>query len=90
MSPVWRSLIEAHEIPRGKGLNVRLSFALSTMQVTVRFSSEKFLKGTIDGDITDLHNLGMELKGNILQSPALVISAHKTFGPTDLTSTYSV
>ncbi|GFW27668.1 uncharacterized protein TNCV_765501 [Trichonephila clavipes] len=37
------------------------------------------------------HGTGGE--GNILQSPALVISAattHKTFGPTDLTSTYSV
>ncbi|GFT22483.1 hypothetical protein TNCV_3274461 [Trichonephila clavipes] len=30
-----------------------------------------------------------EGEGNILQSPALVISAHKTFEPTDLTSTYS-
>ncbi|GFX48945.1 uncharacterized protein TNCV_2797361 [Trichonephila clavipes] len=32
-------------------------------------------------------------KGNILQSPALVVSAaptHRTFEPTDLTSTYSV
>ncbi|GFU98508.1 hypothetical protein TNCV_3653391 [Trichonephila clavipes] len=28
--------------------------------------------------------------GIILQSPALVISAHKTFGSTDFTSTYSV
>ncbi|GFT93385.1 hypothetical protein TNCV_337501 [Trichonephila clavipes] len=35
----------------------------------------------------------MELEGNILQSPALVVLAatiHKTFGPTNLTSTYSV
>ncbi|GFV12724.1 hypothetical protein TNCV_1366941 [Trichonephila clavipes] len=33
------------------------------------------------------------VEGNILQSPALVVSAataHKTFGPTDLRSTYSV
>ncbi|GFX50709.1 hypothetical protein TNCV_2722951 [Trichonephila clavipes] len=37
------------------------------------------------------HGTGGE--GNILQSPALLVSAetaHKTFGPTDLTSTYSV
>ncbi|GFT24104.1 hypothetical protein TNCV_2063581 [Trichonephila clavipes] len=33
---------------------------------------------------------GTEGEGNIPQSPALVISDHKTFGPTDLTSTYSV
>ncbi|GFW13900.1 hypothetical protein TNCV_4700351 [Trichonephila clavipes] len=52
---------------------------------------------TIDGDITDLHlpNLGMKLEGReIFSSPhALVVSAataHKTFGPTDLTSTYPV
>ncbi|GFX13261.1 hypothetical protein TNCV_2990251 [Trichonephila clavipes] len=32
----------------------------------------------------------MELKENILQSPAFVISADKTFGPTDFTSTYSM
>ncbi|GFW82988.1 hypothetical protein TNCV_4604151 [Trichonephila clavipes] len=36
----------------------------------------------------------MELEGgNILQLPALVgsaVTSHKTFGPTDLTSTYSV
>ncbi|GFX94354.1 uncharacterized protein TNCV_4293991 [Trichonephila clavipes] len=37
------------------------------------------------------HGTGVE--GNILQPPALVVSAvttHKTFGPTDLTTTYSV
>ncbi|GFS74811.1 uncharacterized protein TNCV_1395131 [Trichonephila clavipes] len=37
------------------------------------------------------HETGRE--GNILQPPALVVSAataHKTFGPTDLMSTYSV
>ncbi|GFW18010.1 uncharacterized protein TNCV_2281141 [Trichonephila clavipes] len=36
---------------------------------------------------------GTEGVGNILQSSAPVVSAattHKTFGPTDLTSTYSV
>ncbi|GFV40045.1 uncharacterized protein TNCV_2783641 [Trichonephila clavipes] len=37
------------------------------------------------------HGIGRE--GNILQPPALVVSAtttHNTFGPPDLTSTYSV
>ncbi|GFX70989.1 uncharacterized protein TNCV_1689721 [Trichonephila clavipes] len=37
------------------------------------------------------HGAGGE--GNIIQPPALVVSdatTHKTFGPTDLTSTYSV
>ncbi|GFV22615.1 uncharacterized protein TNCV_2078061 [Trichonephila clavipes] len=37
------------------------------------------------------HKSGGE--GNILQPPVLVVSAetaHRTFGPTDLTSTYSV
>ncbi|GFY25686.1 hypothetical protein TNCV_3060191 [Trichonephila clavipes] len=38
--------IEANEIHRGKGLDVRLllALALSTIQVTVRFSSVKFPK----------------------------------------------
>ncbi|GFS63778.1 hypothetical protein TNCV_1128101 [Trichonephila clavipes] len=41
MPPVWRGQIEAHEVHRGKGLDVRLSIAvaLSTIQVTVRFGS---------------------------------------------------
>ncbi|GFS58038.1 uncharacterized protein TNCV_3124971 [Trichonephila clavipes] len=37
--------------------------------------------------------LGTGGEGNILQPPALVVSvaiAHKTFGPTDLMSTYSM
>ncbi|GFY02326.1 hypothetical protein TNCV_3502081 [Trichonephila clavipes] len=85
--------IEAHEILRGKGLEVRLSLALSTIQVTIRISSAKLPEGTIDGDTTDLHlhNLGMELKGRkILSSSCTRDSAHKTSGLTDLTSTYSV
>ncbi|GFU91265.1 hypothetical protein TNCV_4925951 [Trichonephila clavipes] len=51
---------------------------------------------TTYGDTTDLHlhNLVMELDWvDILQPPALVVSAattHKNFGPTDLTSMYSV
>ncbi|GFT75468.1 hypothetical protein TNCV_4832831 [Trichonephila clavipes] len=68
MPPVGRRLIEeAYEIQRGKELEVHLSLtlALSTMQVTVRFSSVKFPKWTIDGETTypHLHNLGMELNG---------------------------
>ncbi|GFX23047.1 hypothetical protein TNCV_360611 [Trichonephila clavipes] len=66
-----------------------LDLALSTIQVTVRISS-----GTIDGDTTDLHlhNLGMELKRREIFSslPCTREFSPKTFGPTDLTSTYSV
>ncbi|GFS90672.1 hypothetical protein TNCV_3770991 [Trichonephila clavipes] len=80
------SQIEAHEIHRGKGLEVCLSLALSTRKVTVRFSSAKFPEKTIDGETTylHLHNFCIELKGReIFFSP-------QDFGPTDLTSTYSV
>ncbi|GFU04624.1 hypothetical protein TNCV_4377091 [Trichonephila clavipes] len=68
------------------GLEVRLSLSLSTIQVTVRISSAKFLEGTIDGDSTYLHlqNFGMELtewEGNILQSPALVIQPTRLSDP---------
>ncbi|GFU45055.1 hypothetical protein TNCV_4235481 [Trichonephila clavipes] len=72
MPPVRRSQIEAHEIHRGKGLEVLLSLALATIQMTVRISSAKFPEGTIDGDTTylHLHNLDMELKGReIFSSP---------------------
>ncbi|GFV43442.1 hypothetical protein TNCV_5071 [Trichonephila clavipes] len=64
LPPVWRSQIEAHEIHRGKEREVRMSLALSTIQVTVRISSVKFLEGSIDGDTTylHLHSFGMELK----------------------------
>ncbi|GFT79045.1 hypothetical protein TNCV_3094211 [Trichonephila clavipes] len=84
--------IEAHKIHRGKELEVRLSLALalSTIQVTVRFSSVKFLKG-MNEYYQSLRGTGEER--NILLFQALVISAattHKTFGPTYLTSTYSV
>ncbi|GFV53234.1 hypothetical protein TNCV_1065931 [Trichonephila clavipes] len=76
MSPVGRSQIEADEIHQGKGLEVRLSLALSTIQVTVRFSSEKFLRR----DDRWRHHLspppqflhGTEGEGNILQSPAFL------------------
>ncbi|GFW63063.1 hypothetical protein TNCV_4454111 [Trichonephila clavipes] len=67
MPPNRQRQIEVHEIHRGTGLDVHLSLALalSTIQVTVRFSSVKFSKGrnercqclrnrlyflTIDGD----------------------------------------
>ncbi|GFU95384.1 hypothetical protein TNCV_5015931 [Trichonephila clavipes] len=41
--------------------------------------------------ISTSHNLGMELKGREIFSVLCTRdSAHKTFGPTDLTSTYSV
>ncbi|GFX89611.1 hypothetical protein TNCV_73041 [Trichonephila clavipes] len=74
MPPVCRCQIEAHEIHRGKGLEIRLSLALamSTIQVTVRISSAKLSKGTTDSGTTYLHlrNLGMELKGReIFSSP---------------------
>ncbi|GFW67548.1 hypothetical protein TNCV_3392191 [Trichonephila clavipes] len=71
--------MEAHEIHRGKELEVRLSLALSTIQVTVRISSAKFPERMIDGDTTDshLHNLSMELKGKkvFYSPPTLVIRA---------------
>ncbi|GFV58919.1 uncharacterized protein TNCV_1826271 [Trichonephila clavipes] len=65
--------IEGHEIHRGKELEVRLSLALSTKQMTVRISSAKFPEGTIDGDTTYLylHNLGKELKGKEIFSTPL-------------------
>ncbi|GFV87443.1 hypothetical protein TNCV_4034151 [Trichonephila clavipes] len=74
MPPVSYSQIEAHEIHRGKELEVCLSLvlALSTIQVTVRISSPKFPERTIDGDTTYLHhhNLGKKLNGReILFSP---------------------
>ncbi|GFW66552.1 hypothetical protein TNCV_3840911 [Trichonephila clavipes] len=85
-------VVEAHEINRGKGIEVSMSLAmaLSTIQVTVRISSMKLLVGTLDGDTTYLHfhNLDMELKGGEYSLvPYTRDSAHKTFGPTDLTST---
>ncbi|GFU14198.1 hypothetical protein TNCV_4167941 [Trichonephila clavipes] len=74
MPPVWRSQIEAHEMHRGMGLEVRLSLTLSTIQLTVRFSSAKFPEETIDGERphTNLHLLNFcmetEGEGNILES----------------------
>ncbi|GFU86044.1 hypothetical protein TNCV_3070461 [Trichonephila clavipes] len=50
-------------------------------------------KGTIDGTTTylHLHNFAMELDGREYSPvPCSRDSAHKTFGPTDLTSTFSV
>ncbi|GFU89722.1 hypothetical protein TNCV_2463901 [Trichonephila clavipes] len=81
MPPVWHSQNETHEIHRGKGLEVRLSLALSTIQVTERISSAKFPEGTTDGDTTYLylHNLDMELKGKEIFSSPL----HSRFRPQD-------
>ncbi|GFY10503.1 hypothetical protein TNCV_2565311 [Trichonephila clavipes] len=59
MPPVWRSQVEAHEIHRGKRLEVRLSLALA-------------------------------LSSKQVKVPCTCDTARKTFGPTDLTSTYSV
>ncbi|GFW26773.1 hypothetical protein TNCV_2851631 [Trichonephila clavipes] len=86
---------KAHEVHHGKELEVRhsLALALSTIQVTVPISSLKFPEGTIDGNTTYLHfhNLGMELEGRKCSPvPCTRDIAHKTFGPTDLASTYSV
>ncbi|GFW86136.1 hypothetical protein TNCV_1969441 [Trichonephila clavipes] len=72
MPPGRRSQIEGHEIHRGKELEVRLSLALSTIQVTIRFSTAKFPEETIDGDTTclHLHIFCMELKEReIISSP---------------------
>ncbi|GFU07609.1 hypothetical protein TNCV_2225751 [Trichonephila clavipes] len=75
------------------GLQVRLSLALNTIQVTVRFSSEEFPEGMIDGDTTylHLHNFCMEAEGeeNILKYLHSSLSP-QDYGPTKLTSTYSV
>ncbi|GFS53908.1 hypothetical protein TNCV_3761421 [Trichonephila clavipes] len=76
--------IEAREIHRAKGLEVRLSLALSTIQVTVRFSSVKFPEETIDGDNTylHLHNFCMKLKGReIFSNLCARDSSHKTLDP---------
>ncbi|GFV14153.1 hypothetical protein TNCV_526271 [Trichonephila clavipes] len=64
----------------------------STIQVAVRIRSAKFPKRAIVGDTTYLHihNLDMELKGRVIFSnPLTPESAHKTFEPTYLTSTFS-
>ncbi|GFX26248.1 hypothetical protein TNCV_948481 [Trichonephila clavipes] len=93
MPRVWRSQIVAHEIHCDKGLEERLSLTLSTIQVTVRIQSVKLPEGVTDGDTTylHLHNLGREQKGrNYPPMPCNRDSAHKSFGPTDLTSTYFV
>ncbi|GFX99239.1 hypothetical protein TNCV_2494201 [Trichonephila clavipes] len=65
---IFKIQIKAHEIHRGKGLEVRL-LALSIIQVTVRICLAKFPKRTTDGDTTSTI-LGMELKGReIFSSP---------------------
>ncbi|GFU22412.1 hypothetical protein TNCV_1934441 [Trichonephila clavipes] len=85
MPPVWGSQIEAHEIHRCMGLEVRLSLALSTIQVTVRFSSAKFPERTIHGDTTSISTSRIsawKLKGRkIFSSPCARDKAHKTTDP---------
>ncbi|GFU42445.1 hypothetical protein TNCV_4555761 [Trichonephila clavipes] len=63
------------------------------MQVTVRISTAKFPKGTMDGDTTYLHhhNLDVELKRSEIFSSLLHSRfSPQDFGPSDLTSMYSV
>ncbi|GFU29681.1 hypothetical protein TNCV_2408931 [Trichonephila clavipes] len=55
VQPSVESQIEALEIHPGKRLEVRESLTLATIQVTVRNSSAKFSKGTIDGNTPDFH-----------------------------------
>ncbi|GFW59028.1 hypothetical protein TNCV_2831341 [Trichonephila clavipes] len=80
MPPVCRSQIEAHEIHRGMRLEERLSLALSTIQVTVGFSSAKFPEGAINGDTTYISNSTIsawKLKGReIFSSPCARDLAH--------------
>ncbi|GFW52855.1 uncharacterized protein TNCV_2394341 [Trichonephila clavipes] len=82
MTPDRQCQIEAHEIHRGKGLDVHLSLALASSTIHIatppRSPSPPFRHGTGGEE-------------NILQPPALLISAatiHRTFEPTNLTSTY--
>ncbi|GFT52899.1 hypothetical protein TNCV_1460071 [Trichonephila clavipes] len=91
MPPVRRSQKEIHEIHRGKGLEVRLSWAkaLSTIEVTVRISSVKFPEETIDGDTTSTILPCDWRRGKYSPVPRTRNSANKTFGPSDLTSPYS-
>ncbi|GFS60550.1 hypothetical protein TNCV_5073421 [Trichonephila clavipes] len=81
MPTACRRQNEAHKIHRDKGLEVRLSLALSSIQVTVRISSTKFPEGTLDGGTTYLpfHNLGMELNGREIFFSHL----HSGFSPQD-------
>ncbi|GFV94706.1 uncharacterized protein TNCV_3864291 [Trichonephila clavipes] len=78
--------IKAHEIHSGKELDVSLSLALalSTMQETVRFSSEKIPKGrqmAIPPIPPAQFRYGTEGEGNTLQSPALVIQPTRLSDP---------
>ncbi|GFS98625.1 NACHT and WD repeat domain-containing protein 2 [Trichonephila clavipes] len=61
MPPVWRSQIEAHEILRGKGLEVRLSLALSTIQ----FHSDASLKAVDRRAPNNPKNLRWRTEGDI-------------------------
>ncbi|GFW11550.1 hypothetical protein TNCV_3810691 [Trichonephila clavipes] len=68
------------------GQEVRLSLGLSTMQVTVRFSSAKFPEGKIDGETPTLSPPPQFLQGilkgkEIFSSPCARDSAHRTTDP---------
>ncbi|GFU87774.1 hypothetical protein TNCV_4458471 [Trichonephila clavipes] len=99
MPPVGHSQIEAHEILRSNELDVRLSLtlALSTIQVSVRFSLVKF-EGSIEHYDRWRYHLSpppqfrMELKWREIFSPvpAIVIRSRRLSDPLDSTSTYSV
>ncbi|GFV95239.1 hypothetical protein TNCV_1293571 [Trichonephila clavipes] len=92
---IFKIQIEAHEIHRDKGLEVRLSFGFGLEHHTG--DSTNKLGEIPRRDDRWRHQRSpppqfkhrTDGKGNILQSPALVIKP-KTLGPTDLTSTYSV
>ncbi|GFX60484.1 hypothetical protein TNCV_1182031 [Trichonephila clavipes] len=67
------------------GQEVRLSLALSTLQVKVRLSSAKFPEETIDGDTNSIFNSTIsawKLKWReIFSSPCASDSPHKTTDP---------
>ncbi|GFW04663.1 putative DD41D transposase [Trichonephila clavipes] len=90
MPPVSPSQIEANEIHRGKWLDVRLSLALALSTIKVRLHYERW-RHHRSPPPQFRHGTGRE--GNVPQPPALAVSVsttHKTFGPTDLTSTCQV
>ncbi|GFX92293.1 hypothetical protein TNCV_1112201 [Trichonephila clavipes] len=64
------------------GLEVRLSLAMSTIQVTVRFSSVKIPKGKIDGNTTSLSPPPQFLHDSVIELPASIPSVIvvKTYG----------
>ncbi|GFT92086.1 hypothetical protein TNCV_3549581 [Trichonephila clavipes] len=70
-----------------------MALVMSTIQVTIRISSVKFPERMINGNTTYLHLqiLPWDWRGGKYSPvPCTGDSAHKTFGPADLTSTYSM